>query len=96
MIMRPQYTAKHKIGGTGQIHVAKNATAVVDVVRSIALAALGNATAAISSVLPVGYWIRAFLNLSTTTNKPSAPSAAATNIPIKLRNGKKSSHAMKT
>ena len=94
--MRPQYTAKHKIGGTGQIHVAKNATAVVDVVRSIALAASGNATAAMSSVLPVGFWIRAFLNLSTATNKSSAPSAAATNTPIKLRNGKKSSPAMKT
>ena len=50
MIKRPQNKAKHKIGVTGQIVVAKNATAVVDVVSNMADAALGKAIAAISSV----------------------------------------------
>jgi len=87
-IIRPQKRAKQNIGATGQIKVAKNATAVVDVVRSIAEAASGRATAAISSVEPVGLLILAFFHLSTATNTPSAPKAAATKTPIKLRNGK--------
>ncbi len=86
--MRPQNIAKHKIGVTGQIAVAKNATAVVAVVKNIADAASGNARAATSSVFPDGLSKRAFFHLSTATKISSAPNAAATNTPMKFKNGK--------
>lgn len=84
----PTYTAKHRIGATGQRAVAKKAIAVVDVVSSMALAALGNATIAISSVVASGYLILAFFHLSTATKTSSAPKAATTNIPMKFNTGK--------
>ena len=68
--------------------VAKKATAVVDVVSSIADAALGSASAATSSVEPAWLRIRAFFHLSTATKISSAPRAEATNNPMKFRNGK--------
>jgi hypothetical protein len=88
MISKPQKNAKQKMGVTGQIIVAKKATAVVDVVSNIAEAASGNAIAAISWVGADGLSSRAFFHLSTATNTSSAPSAAATKIPMKLRKGK--------
>lgn len=66
-IKSPQYKAKARIGVTGQIVVAKKATAVVDVVSNIAEAALGRATAAMSCVLPDWFSKRAFFHLSTVT-----------------------------
>lgn len=75
-------------GVTGQIIVAKKATAVVEVVSNIADAAFGSAIAAISSVDADCFAKRAFFHLSTATNTSSAPKAAATKTPIKLRNGK--------
>lgn len=48
MINNPQKSAKQRIGVTGQIVVAKKATAVVDVVNNIACAASGKEIAAIS------------------------------------------------
>jgi hypothetical protein len=87
-INRPQKTAKQRIGATGQIAVAKKATAVVDVVNNMALAALVKATDAISAVVPSGFSSLAFFHLSTATNTSSAPRAAATKNPMKFRNGK--------
>ena len=86
--IKPQNRANVKIGGTGVMQVAKKATAVVDVVRSIAPAASGNTFAATFSVLSRGLEIRSFFHLSTATNKSSAPNAAETNRAIKLRIGK--------
>lgn len=88
MIKSPQNKAKQNIGNTGVIIVAKKATAVVEVVNNIADAAFGRAIDAIFSVDAVGSAIRAFFHLSTATNTSSAPKAAATKTPIKLRNGK--------
>ena len=88
IIISPQNKAKHRIGVTGQMVVAKNATAVVDVVNNIAAAASGKAMAAISCVVKDGFSILAFFHLSTATKTSSAPSAAATKIPMKFRNGK--------
>ena len=68
--------------------VAKKATAVVDVVRNIAEAALGSATDATSSTLPLWFSNRAFFHLSTETKTSSAPIAVATKIPIKFVNEK--------
>ena len=76
------------MGATGQIAVAKKATAVVDVVNNMALAALVKATDAMSAVVPPGFSSLAFFHLSTATNTSSAPRAAATQNPMKLRNGK--------
>ena len=50
MIKSPQNKAKQNIGNTGVINVAKKATAVVEVVSSIADAAFGRAIDAIFSV----------------------------------------------
>jgi hypothetical protein len=86
--MRPQKRAKVKMGGTGVMQVAKNATPVVDVVRSIAPAASLSAISAISSVLIKGFDNLAFFHLSTATNKSSAPNAAETKSPIQLIIGK--------
>mmetsp|Transcript_22126 Transcript_22126/g.32609 ORF Transcript_22126/g.32609 Transcript_22126/m.32609 type:complete len:96 (+) Transcript_22126:1250-1537(+) len=88
MISNPQNNAKVKIGGTGQMQVAKNATAVVEVVRNMALAASGRAIFAILSRQPSGFSRRALFHLSTTTNTSSAPNAAETNKPIKFNIGK--------
>ena len=76
------------IGATGQIAVAKKATAVVEVVNNMAPAASGRATAATSSVVAFGISKRAFFHLSTATNTSSAPNANKTNIPMKFKNGK--------
>jgi len=70
------------------MQVAKNATAVVEVVRNIAPAASGNEISAISSVVLKGFAIRVFFHLSTATNRSSAPKAAATNSPTRFSNGK--------
>ena len=61
-----------------QIHVAKKATAVVTVVKSIAPAASGKAISAISSVVAsFGLELRALFHLSTATNISTAPIADA-------------------
>jgi len=88
MTRRPQNKANVKIGGTGERHVAKNATPVVEVVRSMAPAASGNTISAISSVVFDGWASRPFFHLSTATNRSSAPRAEETKRPIKLMIGK--------
>ena len=68
--------------------MAKKATAVVQVVSSMAEAASGSTMAAISSVVADCLDKRSFFHLSTDTKISSAPNAVATKKPMKLRTGK--------
>ena len=68
MISNPQKMANIRMDVTGQMTVAKKATAVVAVVKNIAEAASGNASAATSSVEAYGASRRVFFHLSVATN----------------------------
>jgi hypothetical protein len=67
MMSNPQKMANILTGATGQMAVAKKATAVVKVVKNMADAASGKATAATYSVVSSGCSKRAFFHLSTAT-----------------------------